>query len=113
MHLARFTLTRTETPTQVLAEIVHDAIWAHLPEHHGVEHITATATPVGIDLVLFLSHEIDAPQRHAQQMLEAVAQLSPTVEGLTWIDVLLPVHRMPRCQNASQPGFSEAAVDRD
>ena len=83
MYLARFTLTGSAPPTRQLAETVHDAIWAHLPTGHRLEHLTATATPDGIDLVVFLPHGLGDPQGFAQHLLDAIARTSPVLAALT------------------------------
>ena len=81
MHLVRLTLTGPRAPTrtqaQAQAELVHDALWAHRPAGSGIEHVTATATPLGIDLVLFVRHDVTDPARNAGDALDAAAAASP------------------------------------
>lgn len=86
MYLARFVLTTADSATsQSEAELLHDALWAHLGHGHDIEHITATAVPGGIDLVLFLSHDIPDldPVRYGRQVLVEIARRSPLVNR--WI----------------------------
>jgi hypothetical protein len=65
-----------------MAELVHDAVWAHLPEGQGLEHITVVATSRGIDLVLFLRHGIESPDSYARSLIEAVIRASPVLGSL-------------------------------
>jgi len=77
VYLAQFTLIRGDPPPQPEAELLHDALWVHLGCGHGVEHITVTATPAGIDLVLFLRHDISDPIAYARRLLDATARHCP------------------------------------
>jgi hypothetical protein len=82
MHVVRFTLDGgSETPRQSAAELVHDALWAHLGPGQGVEHLTVTAVPDGFDLVLFLRQDLpdSDPVRYARILLEAVVPRVPAL----------------------------------
>ena len=83
MYLARFTLIRSHPPLQPEAELLHDALWVHLGCGHGVEHITVTAIPAGIDLVLFLRHDIPDPIAYARRLLDAAARHCPLLHPWT------------------------------
>jgi hypothetical protein len=80
MHLARFMLTGSEHATQQHAELVQDSLWAHLPPGNGVEHITVTATMFGIDIAVFLSHQIRKPVEYAGKLIDAAAATSPAFQ---------------------------------
>ena len=82
MYPARLTLTAPDPVPEGLAELVHDAVWAHLPEGHALEHITVVITSRGIELVLFLSHGTESPDRYARQLIETVTRASPALAAL-------------------------------
>lgn len=88
MYLVRFTLDGGRSPRQPAAELLHDALWAHLRLDYGVEHITVTAMPAGFDLFLFLCQDIPDPDpvRYARNLLEAVARNLPALRCLDYSD---------------------------
>jgi hypothetical protein len=79
MHLVRLTLAGPATEAQ--ADVILDALWAHLPEGHGVEHMTATPGPSGIDLAIFLRQDITDPQHYARVLIETVRRTCPALQG--------------------------------
>lgn len=79
MRLALFKLTGPNLVTQRQADIVHDALWAHLGPSHGVEHITATATSTGIDLAVFVDHSIGHPSEYVGRLIDLISTLSPAL----------------------------------
>jgi hypothetical protein len=82
VYLARFTLGGLDPLPEGVAELVHDIIWAHLPEDHGLEHVTVTATARGIELVFFLNRDVDCPVPHARRLIAAVARAAPVFAAL-------------------------------
>ena len=88
MYLARFVLVGNSPPLQSEAELLGDTLWAHLSHGRGVEHITATATPAGIDLALFLSRDIADldPVHYARLLLTEISPCSPLAQR--WLQQL-------------------------
>jgi hypothetical protein len=82
VYLARFTLGCLDPLPKGVAELVHDIIWAHLPEDHGLEHVTVTATAHGIELVFFLNRDVGRPVAHSRRLIAAVASASPVFAAL-------------------------------
>lgn len=82
MYPARLTLSGPDPVPEGLAELVHDAVWAHLPEGHALEHITVVITPRGIELVLFLCHGTESPDSYARHLIETVIRASPALAAL-------------------------------
>jgi hypothetical protein len=79
MHLTRVVLAGQSRPTQPQAEIVLDALWAHLGPGHGVEHITATAAPHGIVLAVFLRHEVTGSDEDVGKLIDTISANSPAL----------------------------------
>jgi hypothetical protein len=82
VYPARLTLTAPDPVPEGLAELIHDAVWAHLPEGHALEHITVVSTPRRIDLVLFLRHGTESPDRYARRLIESATRVSPALAAL-------------------------------
>lgn len=68
-------------PTEADAHLIHDALWAHATPDTGLEHIRARPGPRGIDLVLFLSHDIPDPDptRYATGFVDLAVEKSPVL----------------------------------
>lgn len=69
------------------AEIVREALRAHSLPTDGIEHITATATASGIDVVFFLRE--DAPESPLS-LLRVIASATETSPALRGLRVILP-----------------------
>lgn len=83
MHLVQLRLTSSTgpAPDDADAHLIHDVLWALAPPGAGIEHIRARAGPDGIDLTLFLRHDVpdSDPDRYARALLATVARLSPAL----------------------------------
>jgi hypothetical protein len=79
VRLVRLLVTGPEPATQPGAETLLDILWAHLGPGHDIEHITATATPQGIDLAVFLRNSISDPDEYARGIVEGIMGRLPAL----------------------------------
>lgn len=81
MRIVRLKLTAPPgtTPTQADAQLLHDELWAYTGPDAQIAHITATAIPAGIDITLFLSSQVNDPERHVVSVLSSISRKSPTL----------------------------------
>ena len=78
MLVTRVSLPRASSrPTQPEAEMIKDALWAHVAPADSVEHITAIAMRDSVEIVVFLSSQAEDPGRCARELFERTAAASP------------------------------------
>lgn len=85
MHLVHLHLTRHggPAPDEVDAHLLYDALKVLIPPGAGFEHIRARAGPAGIDLSIFLRHDIPGPdpEVHARTFLDNLPRTSSALGG--------------------------------
>lgn len=76
-------------PTEADAHLVQDAIWAHARPELGLEHLRVRAGPAGLDLIVFLRHDIPGPDPgDTVRDLIAATRQSPALGE--WITAVQP-----------------------